>query len=199
MSHADESSPYVSRGGLKLAAALAAFGVAPRGWVCADLGSHVGGFVDCLLQHGAARVYAVEPGYGVLDFRLRRETRVISCERQNALRWTAPEPCALITADCGWTPLRLLLPAIGRSLALPAAARQAGHGHDPLAIVLIKPQYEEDKAHLVGGRVMPERLDAVLAQCRRDAQEQNWRIEAEIESPILGHGGNREFLWQLRR
>ena len=105
---------YVSRGGHKLAAALGAFQIDARGLVCTDLGSHVGGFVDCLLQHGAARVYAVEPGYGVLDYRLRQDARVVVCERTNALHYASPEPCDLVTIDVGWTAQRLVLPAARR-------------------------------------------------------------------------------------
>src|SRR5512139_1290565 len=93
----EEACPYVSRGGLKLAAALREFQLEPAGWICADFGSHVGGFVDCLLQHGAAKVYAVETGYGVLDYGLRRDPRVVVCERTNALHYVCPEPCDLVT------------------------------------------------------------------------------------------------------
>lgn len=177
---------YVSRGGLKLAAALDAFGINPRGWTCVDLGSHVGGFVDCLLQRGAAKVYAVEPGYGVLDAKLRRDPRVVVCERTNALEYRCPEPCDLATIDIGWTPLRLALPGVRRML-------KPGGG----AIALVKPQYEADKRLLRGGRVPEERLPEVLDLCRRDTLDLRWRIAGEHPSPLTGHGGNIEFLWRL--
>ncbi|RME40059.1 MAG: hypothetical protein D6788_04150 [Planctomycetota bacterium] len=101
---------YVSRGGEKLAAALARFRVDPTGWTCADLGSHVGGFVDCLLQHGAARVYAVDTCYGTLAWRLRKDERVVVRERTNALHVTLPEPVDLVTIDVGWTRQEKVLP-----------------------------------------------------------------------------------------
>lgn len=179
---------YVSRGGLKLEAALRAFGVDATGRICADFGSHAGGFVDCLLQHGAARVYAVEPGYGVLDYKLRRDARVVVCERTNALAYTSPEPCDLVTIDVGWTPQRLILPAARRCL------REGG-----VVLTLVKPQYEAEKPLLRAGVLPAEHLAAVLEQCRREVSSLGWIVEGEIESPIRGHGGNVEFLWKLGR
>jgi len=184
MKHSDRL--YVSRAGHKLAAALQAFGLTPAGWVCTDLGSHVGGFVDCLLQHGAAKVYAVEPGYGVLDPELRRDPRVVVCERSNALDYACPEPCDLVTIDVGWTPLRLVLPGVRRLL------KPTG-----LAVALLKPQYEADKSWLRRGVLPPERLNEVLELCRQDAQDMRWRVTGQVRSPLVGHGGNVEFLWQL--
>lgn len=177
---------FVSRAGLKLDAALRAFGFDVRGLTVADFGSHTGGFVDCLLRHGAARVYAVDPGYGILDFSLRRDPRVVVMERKNALHAACPEPCDLVTIDVGWTPQRLILPAARRWLK-PGAA----------VITLIKPHYEADKRLLKAG-VLPEAaLDAVLAGVRREVRA-GWSIEGELRSPITGHGGNAEFLWRLR-
>jgi 23S rRNA (cytidine1920-2'-O)/16S rRNA (cytidine1409-2'-O)-methyltransferase len=177
---------YVSRSGHKLRAALQAFGLDVAGYVCADFGSHVGGFVDCLLQHGAAKVYAVEPGYGVLDYRLRTDERVVVCERTNALRFTCPEPCDLVTIDAGWTPQRLILPAARRALK-----------PEGTVITLVKPQYEAPKEWLRGGVLPPERLDEVLNTCRRDVADLGWGIRQEVESPLPGHGGNVERLWLL--
>lgn len=179
--------PYVSRAGLKLEAGLRAFGLHVTGWTCADFGSHVGGFVDCLLQHGAARVYAIDPGYGVLDYRLRRDPRVVVCERTNALRYTCPEPCDLVTIDAGWTPQRLILPAARRCLK-PESGR---------VLTLIKPQYEAPPEWLHGGVVPPERLGEVLAVCRRDADGLGWHVVGQTESPLRGRGGNVEYLWLL--
>ncbi len=184
----DETCPYVSRGGLKLAAALREFQLDVTGWTCADFGSHVGGFVDCLLQHGAAKVYAVDTGYGTLDYRLRRDPRVIVCERTNALHYVCPEPCDLVTVDVGWTPQRLILPAVRRSL--PPSGR---------VLTLIKPQYEAPRAWLAAGVVPPERLPAVLAACRQDIQALGWQIQREMESPLRGHGGNVEYVWLLQK
>ncbi len=115
---------YVSRGGLKLAAALKAFGLSPAGWVCADLGSNVGGFVDCLLRAGATRVYAVDTGYGVLAYRLRRDPRVVVRERTNALHVTLPEPADLVTIDVAWTSQEHILPAAVRMLWREEAERR---------------------------------------------------------------------------
>lgn len=182
-----ESARYVSRGGDKLAAALAAFGVEVAGRVCIDFGSHAGGFVDCLLQHGAARVHAVDPGYGVLDYKLRKDDRVRVHERTNALRFHAPEKAELVTIDAGWTPQRLILPAARRAL------REGGE-----VITLVKPQYEAPPDALDHGVVWAERLPGVLDACRRDVAELGWTLDGEIESPLRGHGGNVEFLWRLR-
>ena len=184
----DEGCPYVSRGGVKLAAALRAFGVDPADWVCADFGSHVGGFVDCLLQHGAARVYAVEPGYGVLDYRLRNDPRVVICERTNALEFACPEPCDLVTIDVGWTQQRLILPAARRCLKAEAGR----------VITLVKPQYEAPQDWLRGGVLPAERLEEVLETCRADVRELGCQIAGETESPLTGHGGNVECLWLLQ-
>ncbi len=182
----DETCPYVSRGGLKLAAALREFGVNVTGWTCADFGSHVGGFVDCLLEHGAAKVFAVDTGYGVLDYRLRRDARVVVCERTNALHYVCPEPCDLVTVDVGWTPQRLILPAARHAL------KPGGR-----VLTLIKPQYEAAREWLIGGVVPPERLPTVLDACRQDIQGLGWQIQGEMESPLRGHGGNIEYLWLL--
>jgi len=179
--------PYASRSGLKLQAALRAFGLEVTGWICADFGSHTGGFVDCLLHHGAARVYAVDPGYGVLDYRLRHDDRVVVCERTNALKFACPEPCDLVTIDVGWTPQRLILPAARRCL-------KPGSG---LVVTLVKPQYEAPKGALHRGVLPPEARASVIEACRADARGLGWRIVAELESPLPGHGGNVEYLWLL--
>jgi 23S rRNA (cytidine1920-2'-O)/16S rRNA (cytidine1409-2'-O)-methyltransferase len=183
----EDACPYVSRGGVKLAAALREFQLDVTGWTCADFGSHVGGFVDCLLQHGAARVYAVETGYGVLAYSLRRDPRVVVCERTNALDYACPQPCDLVTIDVGWTPQRLILPAARRSL------KPGGQ-----VLTLVKPQYEAPPQWLAAGVVPPARLPAVLATCRGDIQDLGWQIQREMESPLRGHGGNVEYLWLLR-
>lgn len=182
------SGGYVTRAGEKLAAALQAFAIDVSGATCIDFGSHVGGFVDCLLQHGAARVHAVDPGYGILHASLRDDPRVTLHERTNALDFRPPEPASVISIDVGWTPQRLVLPAVRRSLA-PGGR----------VISLIKPHYEAPKKWLRRGVLPPERLDDVCRTCREDATELGWRIDGEIDSPILGQGGNREVLWLLTR
>ncbi|MGE3181466.1 MAG: SAM-dependent methyltransferase [Phycisphaerae bacterium] len=180
---------FVSRGGEKLAAAIDAFDIRVAMRTCLDFGSHVGGFVDCLLQYGAASVTAVDPGYGVLDYRLRVDPRVTVRERTNALRFFATSLYDLITIDVGWTPQRLVLPVAMRCL------KPDGVG----VITLIKPHYEAPKDWLAGGVLLEARRDEVMRQCREDVHELGWTITAEIESPLPGHGGNREALWYLRR
>lgn len=178
---------FVSRAGLKLAHALNAFGVSVLGRTCADLGSNAGGFVDCLLQAGAAKVYAVERGYGVLDFRLRRDPRVVVMERTDALKVRLPESVDVVTIDAGWTRQRLILP--------PAASMLSQGG---FIISLIKPHYEADSAWLEKGVLQESHLPTVLVPVRADVIAAGLTIEAEVESPIQGHGGNREFLVLLR-
>lgn len=190
MSGDPHAKPYVSRGGLKLEAALRAFEIDPSGLVCGDLGCHVGGFVDCLLRHGALRVHAVDTGYGVLDYSLRKDARVVVHERQNALDFICDEPCRLISIDVGWTPQRLVLPAALRSLD-PQAGR---------IITLVKPHYEApNKKWLRRGVLRPEYMDEVLDLCRGDMRELGWHIGGEVASPITGHGGNTERLFLLDR
>ena len=137
--------------------------------------------MDCLLQRGAQRVYAVDPGYGVLDYKLRQDARVVVFERTNALEFACPEPCGLVTVDVGWTPQRVILPAVGRCLA-------GGPGR---VVTLIKPHYEAPKEWLRKGVVMPEHLDETLAQCRQDVRQLGWLIVDELESPSKGMAGTR--------
>lgn len=177
---------FVSRGGHKLAAALDAFRIDPDGWTCADLGSHVGGFVDCLLQRGAAQVYAVDTAYGTLAWKLRRDPRVLVHERTNALHFGPSAPVNLVSIDVGWTKQRLIL-ASARRMIRP----------DGLIVTLIKPHYEAAEDRLVDG-VLPERwfdqtVEAVLAS----VGELGLRIAGTVESPIRGHAGNREVLAHL--
>lgn len=177
---------FVSRAGHKLARALDAFAVDPRGFVCADLGSNVGGFVDCLLKRGAARVYAVERGYGILDFSLRRDARVSSLERTDARRVTLPEPVDLATIDAGWTRQAEILPAARRLL------KPGGR-----IISLIKPHYEAQPDDLIDGVLPDEAADRVLEGVRVQLNALQLTLIGEVESPMKGHGGNREWLWLL--
>lgn len=181
---------YVSRSGHKLAHALREFaphGVDPAGAVCIDLGSHTGGFVQCLLERGATRVYAVDPGRGVLHATLRGDPRVVACEGVNALDFTPPERADLVTIDVGWTPQRLILPVARRCLA-----------QDGWVITLVKPHYEAPKPWLRRGVLPADRRDEALARCRDDVADLGWRIPVETRSPLPGHAGNEEWLWLLR-
>jgi 23S rRNA (cytidine1920-2'-O)/16S rRNA (cytidine1409-2'-O)-methyltransferase len=188
LSDSSPTSPsYVSRGGLKLAHALQVFNVDPAGWTCADLGCHAGGFTDCLLQHGAARVYAVDRGYGVLDYRLRRDPRVVVMERTDARGLVLPTRVEIVTIDAGWTRQKRILPTARDLLA-------DGGG----IISLVKPHYEADPEWLRDGVLPAEMLDAVMQPLRSLPADLGLSLMQETPSPIAGHAGNREYLWWLR-
>jgi 23S rRNA (cytidine1920-2'-O)/16S rRNA (cytidine1409-2'-O)-methyltransferase len=177
---------FVSRGGEKLAAALEVFPVPVAGEICADVGASTGGFTDCLLQHNAARVYAIDVGYGQLDYRLRRDSRVVVMERTNA-RYVEQleEPVSLLVADASFISLRLLLPVFSGWLADPANL-----------IVLIKPQYEVGKGAVGKGGVVrdPAQHRRVLEDVLLVALEIGYGVQGLIRSPLKGPAGNVEFL-----
>ena len=182
----DDETRYVTRAGLKLEHALRTFGLEATGAVCADLGSHQGGFVDCLLAHGAARVYAVDTSYGTLAWTLRKDERVVVLERTNAMHLALEEPVDLVTVDVGWTRQRHILPA-ARGL-LKTGGR---------IVSLIKPQYEAEENEREAGVVPEENLEAVLARVREDVAASGLAVLAETRSPLRGGGGNAEFLFLL--
>ena len=182
--------PYVSRGGLKLAAALDAFGVDPAGWVCGDIGASTGGFTDCLLQRGAVRVYAVDVGYGQLAWSLRQDSRVISIERTNVRHLSSlPEPVALATVDVSFIGLSLVLPNVVKLLAPRGQI-----------IALIKPQFEVGKGQVGKGGVVrdPKLHDASIEKVLAAAVAAGLTPSGVIRSPITGPAGNVEFLAWLR-
>lgn len=185
-----EPLPYVSRGGLKLAAALARFPIPVRGAVCADVGASTGGFTDCLLQHGAARVYAIDVGYGLLDLRLRQDPRVVVMERTNARYLTAlPEPIHLVTMDVSFISVRLILPNAHRWLV--------PEGH---AVVLVKPQFEAGRAEVKRGVVRDRAVhERVLRELLEWSLGHGWWPRGLIPSPLLGPAGNIEFLLWLQK
>ncbi|HLL91166.1 MAG TPA: SAM-dependent methyltransferase [Tepidisphaeraceae bacterium] len=178
---------FASRAGLKLEHALATFGVDVVGLTCADLGSNAGGFVDCLLKRGAAKVYAVETGYGVLDWRLRKDSRVVVMERTNAMHVTLPEAVRVVTIDVSWTRQKNIL---------PAAKRLATADGD--VVTLIKPHYEADKSLLRKGVLPPEAVPAVVDAARADAEAAGFDVVQTVESPIRGGEGNVEVLCWLK-
>lgn len=184
--------PYVSRGGEKLAAALTRFSLDVRGLACADLGASTGGFTDCLLQAGAARVYAVDVGYGILDARIRGDPRVVVMERTNARYLEAlPEPIDLVTADVSFISLELVLAPALRFLR-PGAGR---------IVALIKPQFEAGRGQ-VGKRGVvrdPRTHRAVLEKVLAWAAGQGLILFGLMASPLRGPAGNVEFLaaWGL--
>jgi 23S rRNA (cytidine1920-2'-O)/16S rRNA (cytidine1409-2'-O)-methyltransferase len=188
-----ESGPrYVSRGGEKLEAALAAFGLTDlHGATCVDVGASTGGFTDCLLQHGAGQVYAVDVGYGELHWKLRNDPRVISMERRNARFITGfDRPIQLVTIDASFISLRALLPVV----------RTWFGGGQGTIIALIKPQFEAGREIVArGGGVV--RDPAVHRQVLLDLFQflvgQNFTVRGLIRSPLLGPKGNVEFLAHL--
>lgn len=178
--------PYVSRGGEKLAGALAAFPIDVSGRVCADVGASTGGFTDCLLQNGAACVYAIDVGYGQLDYRLRQDDRVVVMERTNARHLEAlAEPVSLVTVDASFISLRLLLPVI-RGWLTPTAD----------VIPLIKPQFEAGKSRVGKGGVVhdPAVHRDVLTEVLAAAAGDGYQVRGLIRSPLKGPAGNVEFL-----
>ncbi len=181
--------PYVSRGGLKLAHALDSFQIAVAGLVCLDAGASTGGFTDCLLQRGAARVYAVDVGYGQLDWRMRSDARVVVMERTNIRYVTSlPEQPDFCVVDVSFISLRLVLPVLFR---LCSGAAQC--------VALVKPQFEAGRAQVgKGGVVRDERVHRqVLADVIAAAMEMGWRPRGLVRSPITGPAGNIEFLLWL--
>ncbi len=183
-----DDRPYVSRGGEKLAAALEAFGIDPAGAICADLGCNVGGFTDALLRHGAVRVYAIDTGYGTLDYRLRTDPRVVVLERTNAMHVTLDEPVDLAVVDVGWTRQRHILPNAARLLK-----------RDGRIVTLIKPHYEADKHELHKGVVPAPLVEDVLERACGSMAELDLTLLAILPSPIVGQKGNREYLALLTR
>jgi 23S rRNA (cytidine1920-2'-O)/16S rRNA (cytidine1409-2'-O)-methyltransferase len=180
-------STFVSRAGLKLDHALSAFALDVSGLVCADFGSNTGGFVDCLLKRGAAKVYAIDTGYGVLDWKLRNDTRVVVMERTNAIHVELPEPVRLVTIDVAWTKQRIILPAARRVL-----------DPDGLVLTLVKPHYEADAKMLRKGVLPFEQLEQVVASVEKDIRAGGFQIVNRTDSPIQGAKGNREVLMLLK-
>lgn len=176
-------TPYVSRGGEKLAAALDAFEINPAGWVCADLGANVGGFVDCLLRRGASRVYAVDTGYGVLAYCLRTDPRVVVMERTNAMHVSLPEPADLVTIDVAWTPQRRILPNAVRLLK-PGGC----------IISLVKPHYEADRRRLRRGLLGPDDAKVAFENVCRWIETTGLKVARWIECPVRRRKGNTEYL-----
>jgi len=187
----DRGPRFVSRGGEKLEAALTAFGLeAINGRVCVDVGASTGGFTDCLLQHGAGKVYAIDVGYGELHWKLRNDPRVIVMERTNARYVDGfPEAVSLVTIDASFISLRILLPVVRGWFQASGEV-----------VALIKPQFEAGRHEVSRGdgviqdplihrRVLTEILDFV--------REQQWAVQGLIRSPLKGPKGNIEFLVHL--
>jgi 23S rRNA (cytidine1920-2'-O)/16S rRNA (cytidine1409-2'-O)-methyltransferase len=184
----DQGPPYVSRGGEKLAGALEHFSISLAGLVCADVGASTGGFTDCLLQSGAARVYAIDVGHGILHWKLRQDPRVVVMERTNARNLESlPEPVQFVTVDASFISLKILLPVIANWF--PPAGGQA--------IALIKPQFEAGRREVARGSGVirdPDVHRQVLADILGYAGEQGYGLQGLVRSPLQGPKGNVEFL-----
>lgn len=187
---------FVSRGGEKLEAALAHFQIDAAGRVCADVGASTGGFTDCLLQRGAARVYAIDVGRGILDYRLRLDPRVTVLEETNARYLERlPEPVSFVSIDASFISLKLLLPVV-KNWASPAAPA-AGGGAGGEVVALIKPQFEAGRAAVDRGAGVirdPRVHRRVLAEVLDFAAEAGFQVRGLLRSPLLGPKGNTEFL-----
>lgn len=187
-----ESCPYVSRGGLKLEKALRDFGVDPTGYVCSDSGASTGGFTDCLLQKGASKVFAIDVGYGQLDWKIRSDPRVVVMERTN-IRYVTPEDLGelldLSVVDVSFISLKIVLPAI-KNLLKPGAGQ---------VLCLIKPQFEAGKEKVGKKGVVrePEIHKEVLDQFVALADSLAFTILGLTFSPVKGPEGNIEFLAHL--
>ena len=183
--------PYVSRGGLKLEKALRDFGVNPEGYVCSDSGASTGGFTDCLLQQGAKKVFAIDVGYGQLDWKIRSDPRVVVMERTN-IRYVTPEqlgePLDLSVVDVSFISLKIVLPAI-KALLKPTGQ----------VLCLIKPQFEAGREKVGKKGVVrdPETHKEVLDMFVQLASELEMNILGLTFSPVKGPEGNIEFLGHL--
>jgi 23S rRNA (cytidine1920-2'-O)/16S rRNA (cytidine1409-2'-O)-methyltransferase len=184
---------YVSRGGLKLEKALSGFGISVEGRIVIDVGASTGGFTDCLLAHGARLVYAVDVGYGQLDWKLRNDARVVILERRNIRYLGASElkfPPDLATIDVSFISLRLVLPPV-RNLLAPEGE----------ILALIKPQFEVGKGKVGKGGVVRSAAEhaRVVAEVGAAAVAGGLEVRGVVESPLLGPKGNKEFFIYLRK
>ncbi len=181
----EREEPYVTRAGVKLAHALREFGIDPAGLVVADLGSHQGGFVDCLLRHGARRVYSVDTCYGTLAWKLRHDERVVVLERHNALHLELDGRIDGVTIDVGWTKQEKIL---------PVAHRLVGDG---FVVSLLKPQYEALPGEVRKGVVRDGAEEAILGRVLDWIRGAGLPLRGWVRSPIRGGKGNPEFLIHL--
>jgi 23S rRNA (cytidine1920-2'-O)/16S rRNA (cytidine1409-2'-O)-methyltransferase len=182
---------YVSRGGVKLEKALKAFGISVEGKSAIDIGASTGGFTDCLLAHGAARVVAVDVGYGQLDWKLRNDPRVLVLEKTNIRylqRSALPQRIELVTIDASFISLKLILPCVKALLS---------EAHEVIA--LIKPQFEVGKGKVGKGGVVRSAAEhaRVIEEIEKAAEAIGYANRGVIESPLLGPKGNKEFLLYL--
>lgn len=185
-----EKPRYVGRGGLKMEGALDAFDIRIEGKTCADVGASTGGFTDCLLQNGANRVYAIDVGQGIIDYKLRVDERVILLENTNARYLDSlDEPVELVVVDVSFISLRLILPSVKKWLSKTADI-----------VTLVKPQFEAGRKNVGKGGIIKD-VDVhkrVLSEITTFAEEQGFTVIDLIRSPITGQKGNVEFLMWLK-
>lgn len=189
----ERAAPFVSRAGEKLAAALDAFTIDPHGLIALDVGSSTGGFTDCLLQRGAKRVYAVDVGYGLIDWKLRQDPRVILRERTNIRyidRSLIPEPVDFAVIDVSFISLTLVLPSVA-----PLLAQQAR------VVALVKPQFEVGKGQVGSGGIVRDegQRRAVTEKVISSAERLGLEAAGVLDSPVKGRKGNQEILVSFRR
>lgn len=185
-----EPPPFVGRGGIKLEYALDQFQIDVANSVVADIGASTGGFTDCLLQRGTSRVYAVDVGYGQLDYRLRRDARVVVMDRVNArYPLTLPEKIDMATIDVAFISVKKVIPSVAGLL------KKGGH-----LLVLIKPQFEAKREEVGKGGVIKDPLvhARVLGRFIAWLGEQDFRLKGLVASPVLGASGNKEFFVLLK-
>ena len=191
----EDDLKYVSRGGVKLEHALEHWRIGVKQKICVDVGASTGGFTDCLLQHGAGRVIAIDTGYGQMDYRLRQDPRVRLREKTNARYLTCEQVGELAdfaAIDVSFISATLVLPpVIGAAFPAEAAARR---GHE--LVVLVKPQFEAGREHVGKGGIVrdPAAWEQAVARVRQAVTQLGAISTDVIESPILGAEGNREFL-----
>jgi 23S rRNA (cytidine1920-2'-O)/16S rRNA (cytidine1409-2'-O)-methyltransferase len=178
---------FVSRAGQKLEHALREFAIDVKDKICADLGCSTGGFTDCLLQHGAKQVFAVDTGYGVIDWRLRKDPRVVVMERTNAMHVELPVKVDVVTIDVAWTRQQKILPSARRVVR-----------DDGLVISLIKPHYESHASQLRKGILPDEKIPEVMQAVAKDIAASGFDLVQTTVSPIRGAKGNTEILAWLR-
>ena len=197
----DTGPRFVSRGGEKLGAALATFPIEVTGRICADVGASTGGFTDCLLQLGAAKIYAIDVGKGLLHWKLRTHPRLVVMEETNARHVkNLPEPVSLVTVDASFISLKILLPVVkgwlGSSTAPPHFKKMGGEQEGGV-IALIKPQFEAGRKETARNKGVirdPEIHKSVLTDVLTFAIGQGFSVRGLIRSPLLGPKGNVEFL-----
>lgn len=186
-----DDNPFVSRGGLKLEKALKSIPVSVKNLTCLDIGASTGGFTDCLLQNGAAKVYAVDVGYGQLDWSLRQNSRVVVIERTN-IRYMSYEKISekvdIVVADTSFISLKIVIPSAEKFMR-----------HNTKVLALIKPQFEAGKKNVgKGGVVKDSKIrEQVIQDLESFFKERGYMVNQVIPSPILGPKGNREYIISL--